>query len=127
MTGYIVFYDQVEGYFTDAAPVSYGIRPEHPDPGAVPETLTFRRTPAAPNGMSDVRVAIPSSLSPGAQPLYDTAMQAQLGALLFTVHDHFAANVYPQLTGLRLDVEIEVTADGRIVLKQARPYLGVEP
>ncbi|MCB9656679.1 MAG: hypothetical protein H6726_03435 [Sandaracinaceae bacterium] len=96
------------------------------DPGAVPETLTFRRTPAAPNGMSDVRVAIPSSLSPGAQPLYDTAMQAQLGALLFTVHDHFAANVYPQLTGLRLDVEIEVT-DGRIVLKQARPYLGVEP
>ena len=43
------------------------------------------------------------------------------------MHDHFATNVYPDFTDLRLDIEIEVTSDDRIVIKQARPYLAVEP
>lgn len=97
------------------------------DPGAVPETLTFRRGQSGPGEVHDVRVVVPSSLSPGAARLYSEAQLATLAGLLFSVHDHFAAHVYPTLTGLRLDVEIEVTSDGRIVLKQARPYLGVEP
>lgn len=93
------------------------------DPTAVPETLTFRR---GASGATDVRIVVPSSLAPGGTALYSDVELATLESLLFLVHDHFATNVYPDLAALRLDVEIEVTHDGRIVLKQARPYLGVE-
>ncbi len=94
------------------------------DPGAVPETLTFRRDGA---NATNVQVVVPSSLSPNAAPLYSAGETTTLATLLFTVHDHFAANVYPDTPGLRLDIEIEVTSDDRIVIKQARPYLAVEP
>ena len=94
------------------------------DPGAVPETLTFRRSG---NSATSVQVVVPSSLSPGAAALYSPAETTTLASLLFTVHDHFAANVYPDITDLRLDIEIEVTSDDRIVIKQARPYLAMEP
>ena len=94
------------------------------DPSAVPETLTFRRSAA---GATDVRLVVPSSLSPGGARLWSDLEIETLTGLLFTVHDHFAANVYADIPDLRLDLEIEVTSDDRIVIKQARPYLGVEP
>ena len=56
--------------------------------------------------------------------LWSTSELDTLGGLLFLVHDHFAAQVYPDLPDLSLDVEIELTRDDRIVLKQARPLLG---
>lgn len=91
------------------------------DPSAVAETLTFRREGAS---LTDLQVLVPSSLSPDAAPLWSEAQLTTLAGLFFTVQDHFAAEVYPELTPLRLDMEIEVTSDDRIVIKQARPYLG---
>lgn len=95
------------------------VRPR--DPRAVAETLTFRR-----EGLSatEVEVLISSSLSPDAAPLWSEPQLTTLAGLLFMVQDHFASEVYPDLTPLRLDIEIEVTSDERIVIKQARPYLG---
>lgn len=95
------------------------VRPS--DPTAVPETLTFRDTAADP---ADFRVVVPSSLSPGGARLWADDELDTLGALLITVQRHFEANVYPDIVDLQLDLEIEVTADNRIVIKQARPYLG---
>jgi hypothetical protein len=89
------------------------------DPSAVAETLVFAR--ATDGGIADPRWFTRSSLSP--EPLWSTPRLAELAALLYTVHDHFAATVYPQHDPLRLDVEVKVTEDGRIVLKQARPYV----
>jgi hypothetical protein len=94
------------------------------DPTAVAETLTFRRTA---DGAAEVRLLVPSSLSPDGARLWSDPELETLSGLLFLVHDHFAAHVYPALPDLRLDFEVEVTADGRIVIKQARPYLGLEP
>jgi hypothetical protein len=98
------------------------VRPS--DPTAVAETLTLRRTAA---GTADVRLLVPSSLSPDGTRLWSDPELETLSGLLFLVHDHFAAHVYPALADLRLDLEVEVTADDRIVIKQARPYLGLEP
>ncbi|MBN1772134.1 MAG: hypothetical protein JXB32_12770 [Deltaproteobacteria bacterium] len=98
------------------------VRPS--DPTAVAETLTLRRSAA---GAADVRLLVPSSLSPDGARLWSDPELETLSGLLFLVHDHFAAHVYPVPADLRLDLEVEVTADDRIVVKQARPYLGLEP
>jgi hypothetical protein len=95
------------------------------DPSAVAELMTFRRGPTGT--VDDVRIVTPSSLSPGGAPLYSAAETQTLGMLLYALQDHFAANVYPDITPLRLDVEVEVRPDGTLILKQARPYLGTEP
>ncbi len=97
----------------DGQPV---VRP--PDPGVVAETLTFRR--AAGDQVADARVLVPSSLSP--EPLWSEARLRELGGLLFLVQDHFASAVYPHIPSLSLDLEIKLTADDRVVIKQARPY-----
>ena len=97
------------------------VRPD--DPTAVPETMTFRRL--AGDVVGDVRVVVPSSLSEGGAALWGDAEREELAGLLFVVQDHFARVVYPGIEGLRLDVEVEVTVDGRVVLKQARPFLGL--
>ena len=49
---------------------------------------------------------------------------AQVGALLFRVHDHFATNVYPQIVPLHLDFELKHSAEGDVVIKQVRPFSG---
>lgn len=95
------------------------VRPS--DPSAVAETLTFRREAES---FTDLQVLVPSSLSPEGAPLWSEAQLTTLAGLLFTVQDHFAAEVYTELSPLRLDMEIELTSDERIVVKQARPYLG---
>jgi pyruvate, water dikinase len=89
------------------------------DPSAVAETLTFvRRTDGS---ATDLQWFTRSSLAP--EPLWSNVRLTELAALLFTVHDHFATAVYAHRARLRLDLEIKLTQDDRIVIKQARPYL----
>jgi pyruvate, water dikinase len=97
----------------DGQPV---VRP--PDPTLVAETLTFHRGPGdMPTG---VQILTRSSLSP--DPLWSEARLAELAGLMFKVQDHFDQNVYPEATALSLDMEIKVTREGQVVIKQARPY-----
>lgn len=93
------------------------------DPTAIAETLTLRRE--AGDVPTDLRVVVMSSLAEG--PLWTRAQQEHLARLLFTVHDHFATHVYPQIARLSLDLELKLTGDERIVIKQARPYLQHPP
>jgi pyruvate,water dikinase len=92
------------------------VRP--PDPLQVAEVMTFRRGPD--DGPTDVRMITSSSLSP--QPIWDDAHLATLSTLLATIQDHFASNVYPDVLNLSLDLEVKLTADDRVVIKQVRPY-----
>lgn len=91
------------------------------DPSAVAETMLFARGPDG--AAADVRWLTHSSLSP--DPLWSEARIAELASLLFRVHDHFASAVYPGMAHPSMDIELKLTADDRIVVKQARPY--VEP
>jgi hypothetical protein len=97
----------------DGQPV---VRP--PDPTLVAETLTFHRGPG--DIPTDVQVLTRSSLS--SDPLWSEARLAELAKLMFVVQDHFDQNVYPDATDLSLDLEIKVTREGQVVIKQARPY-----
>lgn len=99
------------------------VRPE--DPTLIAEVVTFRRSgdPPAP---TDVRVLVPSSLVAEGETVWSEADLATLAGLLFTAQDHFAAAVYPELDPLRLDIEVKLTRDGVVQLKQARPYLGLD-
>ena len=98
----------------DGQPV---VRP--PDPTLVAETVTFRR--GADGQPAEVQLITPSSLSPD-KPLWPAPRMAELAGLLFQIQDHFARVVYPRISPLSLDMEIKLTADDRIVVKQARPY-----
>lgn len=91
------------------------VRPN--DPTAVAEVRTFRR---APDGaVLDDTTRVASSLAPG--PLWSDADFAPLTTALFRAHDHFAA-LYGD-AGIAFDLEAKITADGRVVLKQIRPYV----
>ena len=94
------------------------VRPS--DPSAVAEQLRFRRSSA--DQATDVTLIHPSSLTPGGGSLWSESQLEQLAAALFTVQDHFATHVYPDIEPLQLDVEVDVNAEGQVVLKQARPY-----
>lgn len=102
----------------DGQPV---VRP--PDPTLVAETMLFRR--GADDRPTDVEILVQSSLSP--DPLWSPAQIQVLGSLLFAVQDHFANTVYPGRPQLSMDLEIKLTEDDRIVVKQARPYRNVGP
>jgi hypothetical protein len=102
----------------DGLPV---VRP--PDPTLVAETLTFRRGPG--DTVQDPRLVIPSSLSSG--PLWTDAQRATLAGLLYQTQDHFSTKVYTNLPNPRFDLEVKLTSDERVVIKQIRPYINVEP
>jgi len=89
------------------------------DPSAVAETLVFARNPD--DSVGDVQWFTRSSLS--SDPLWSTSRLGELASLLFVVHDHFATSVYTNRNPLSLDVELKVTHDDRIVIKQVRPYI----
>jgi hypothetical protein len=88
------------------------------DPSAVPETLTFQRSPA--HAPTAVMRLTPSSISPGGAPMWSDAALRVLAGLLFQVQDHFVG-VYGGNRARRFDVEVDVTSDARIVVKQVRP------
>jgi pyruvate,water dikinase len=102
----------------DGLPV---VRP--PDPTVVAETLTFRRGPG--DAVLDPKLVVMSSLAQG--PLWTDPQRTTLAGLLYQVQDHFAAKVYPQITNPRFDLEIKLTSDERVVIKQVRPYINVDP
>jgi pyruvate,water dikinase len=91
------------------------------DPGARPEILTFRRDQAGVP--ADVMLVQSSSLSEDGLSLWSEGRVTELAGLLFGVQDHFAGSVYPEITPLMLDIEVDVSIDGRTVIKQARPYV----
>jgi pyruvate,water dikinase len=96
------------------------VEPE--DPTAVAELLTFRRT-GEPPVATDIRVLVYSNrVAEGAMVWPDSALQ-EVSRLLFLLHDHFAAKVYATLNPLRLDVELKLSSEGSVVVKQARPYV----
>lgn len=91
------------------------------EPGVVSERLQFRR--AFDSTPVEVSLITPSSFSTDGQSLWSTVELNQLATLVFNVQDHFETNVYPDISPLQLDVEVDVTSDGTIVVKQARPYV----
>jgi hypothetical protein len=93
------------------------------DPGAVAEVLTFRRAQTGAE-LLDIQVTLGSSLLPPGSEVWPRDKLRELGALLFTVHDHFAREVYPQLSPLSLDFEVKLERNDAVVIKQVRPYLG---
>ncbi len=102
------------------------VRPE--DPLMVAEVLTFQRGPGGVDGddtVDNVQVLVRSTLVPAGETVWSQAELATIAELLFVVQDHFEAEVYPDIEPLALDLEIKRTSDNRVVLKQVRPYLGV--
>lgn len=91
------------------------------DPDARPEILTFRR--GADDVPAEITLVQRSSLADGEESLWTPARLTELAGLLFDVQDHFSVTVYPEIQPLMLDIEVDVTMDGRTVIKQARPYV----
>jgi hypothetical protein len=100
------------------------VQPE--DPTAVAELLTFRRE-GDPAQASDIRVQLGSSLVPEGEQVWPRDKLLELSRLLFTVHDHFAREVYPEISPLALDFEVKLEHSGDVAIKQVRPYLGSDP
>lgn len=98
------------------------VRPE--DPTAVAELITFRRTG---DQVADIRVLVSSNRLPEGQQVWPPEKLAEVGRLLFRVHDHFAADVYRDLSPLHLDFELKHSAEGDVVIKQVRPFVSGEP
>jgi hypothetical protein len=96
------------------------VQPE--DPLAIAEVMTFRRS-GDPPAATAVQVHVYSSLMPPSQSIWQPPRVGTLAGLLFLIQDHFAANVYPETAPLPLDVEVKITGDERVVIKQVRPYL----
>jgi hypothetical protein len=92
------------------------------DPRVVAEVLTFRRAVGDPTPR-DVSVLVPCSQIAGATPLWTDDEVSTLAGLLFTAHDHFASLPWKGAAPTSFDLEIKKDAAGRIILKQARPYL----
>ena len=89
------------------------------DPNAIGEILTFRRDGTR---LKEIEVLVPSSLKEEGEHIWTQAQLDELGSLLFLAHDHFSTQVYSHIENFSLDVEIKLTSDDRIVLKQARPF-----
>ncbi|MBI2374671.1 MAG: hypothetical protein HYV07_11805 [Deltaproteobacteria bacterium] len=98
------------------------VRPE--DPLAISELFTFRRKGSEAR---ELRFQTYSSLMPSETPIFDGAPRDALVRLLFTVHDHFATEVYAHLDPVRLDLELKLTSSGDVVVKQVRPYVSRDP
>jgi len=100
------------------------VQPE--DPTAIAELLTFRREGSPPEA-SDILVQLESSLAPEGEQVWPREKLLELSQLLFTVHDHFAREVYSDISPLALDFEVKLERTGDVVIKQVRPYLSSEP
>jgi hypothetical protein len=92
------------------------------DPSLVAETLVFHRGDAGE--MKAAELLTKSSLSNAR--LWSDAELLQLSGMLFRIHDHFSANVYPGRSPSAFDIEVKLTSDGLIVPKQIRPYISTE-
>jgi hypothetical protein len=95
------------------------------DPTEVGEVLTFRRT--ASSTVADVRIEVRSTLLPPDQQIWTQEALEEVAQALFTLHDHFSANVYSHLAPLSMDVELKWERDGSVAIKQARPFVSFGP
>jgi hypothetical protein len=95
------------------------------DPTVIPEMMTFLRlgTNMIPFGIR--RLTNSSHLQNG-EYLWSDSRVAQLGELLFQVHDHMATRLSRPIDTFQLDVEIKLTNEGTIVLKQVRPLTATQ-
>lgn len=94
------------------------------DPTAVAELLTFRRENNEP---TNIRVELYSNLLPANEEVWPREQLDILAGLLFEAHDHFATNIYPNISPLSLDFEIKHTEEGDVAIKQVRPYVSRDP
>ncbi len=100
------------------------VRPD--DPTEIAEVLTFRRS-GEPPAVSDVQIEVRSTLLPAGEQVWTPEALDEAAQALFLLHDHFNAAVYPNLAPLSMDVELKWTRDGRVVIKQARPFVSFGP
>jgi len=100
------------------------VQPE--DPTAVAELLTFRRGGVPPQA-TDIELQVASSLVPEGDEVWPRGKLLELSQLLFTVHDHFEREVYPDISPLSLDFEVKLERTGDVAIKQVRPYLSTDP
>lgn len=96
------------------------VRPENPNASA--ELLSYRRAETTPI-VRDIKVLVYSSLVQKDTQIWSEAQLEEIAELLYLAHQHFALNVYSHLTNFSLDVEIKLTSKGKIVFKQARPFV----
>lgn len=95
------------------------------DPSAQAETRLFWR--GDDDEVTGDVVVSPSSLVEAGTSLWASARLSELGRLLFRVQDYFETSVYPEQQRLALDIELKITSDDRLLIKQARPYLSELP
>ncbi len=98
------------------------VRPD--DPTAIAEALTFRRDG---DQVADVEVQVESSRLPTGERVFTAAELETIAGLLYAVQDHFGTVVYAHLAPVALDIELKHTRDGRIVIKQVRPFVSTGP
>jgi hypothetical protein len=89
----------------------------NPEGGAIPEQVVLWRDE---QGQHLERSAF-SSLSPS-QPVLGDLELGEMYALALQVRDHFAVLYDRPADGFALDLEVKRTAEGRLIVKQARPY-----
>ncbi len=89
------------------------------DPLQVPELMTFVVHTGTATTVDVVRFATGSP----SQHVWPTSELNAMARAITAIHEHFEPNVYPELSPLSLDLEIKHTADGRVVVKQARPFV----
>jgi hypothetical protein len=94
------------------------------DPRAVAELLTFRRENEQ---AADIQIELYSNLTAPNEEVWPRDKLLVLAGLLFRVHDHFAAEIYPHISPLSLDFEIKHTEEGEVSIKQVRPYVSRDP
>lgn len=88
---------------------------------AVAERLQFRRSRG--DTAVDLSLITASSFSPDGTSVWSDEQLSTLTALTFRVQDYFTQHVYADISPLQLDLEVDVTRDGTILVKQARPYV----
>lgn len=89
------------------------------DPTAVAEVRSVRR--GSDGELQDDTVWVHSNLADD-ETLWSAGNFETLMTVVFAVHDYFSGVVYED-DEIQLDMEIKMTADGRVIVKQVRPYV----
>lgn len=93
----------------------------NPDPNAVPEELLVMRVdPESPYETIYIRR---SSLTKGSAPVLTAPQVAELTAKLHRIQEHFRQVYRASSEAFAMDVEFKLDSEGRLVIKQARPWV----
>ena len=93
----------------------------NPDPNSAPEQLLL-------DSAGKATVLARSNLAPSSELLMSDAQMVQLRNSLKAVHDHFET-LYGVADGddFAMEIEFKITADDKLAIKQARPWVFNEP